>query len=366
MLRKTKQILTALLPAALLMASCGGGTQTNSNGGDKTAATDNPTSKSATAPKAPAVILDCDLGSSTDDLFALTMLYDAHQKGVINFKALMIDRGGLDNLKLADIMNTYYGFSTMPIGQVHDAPASPQVFIPYWKIAKPEEYKEMPKFKRTFTDEQLQQLPFAENLYREVIANEPDSSVVIFSIGFPTNIAHLLETKADKFSDLDGVELVKKKVKALYIMGGELSLDTPEPDYNLKQDPANAQIMMDKWPVKIYFSPGSTGQKIDYVPERVIADQTKLKLEDSPICQTYKLFDCNTGQRMWDACAVQQFLHPEFYDLHGPVKYTVDSDMVLHEQPGTLHFMSYTKTAAQDTTILNHIRETAHGGIQKQ
>ena len=359
----TKQFLTALLPAALLMASCGGGTQ-NNNGNSNADSTS--TSKSATAPKPAAAILDCDLGSSTDDLFALTMLYDAHQKGLVNFKAVMIDRGGLENLRLADIVNTYYGFPNLAIGQVHDAPKSPQVFIPYWKIAKPEEFKEMPTFKRTYTDEQLQQLPFAETLYREILAKEPDSSVVVFSIGFPTNIAHLLETKADKYSDLDGVALVAKKVKALYIMGGELSLDTPEPDYNLKQDPENALIMMEKWPSKIYFSPGSTGQKIDYVPESVIADQTKLKLEDSPICQTYKLFNCNTGQRMWDACAVQQYLHPEFYELHGPVKYTVDKDMVLHEQPGTLHFMTYTKTSEQDSTILKHIRETAHGGIQKQ
>ena len=358
---KTKQLasalaLTALLPLSLMTVSC------NNNESDKT---DADTTQNTTNSQ-PAAILDCDLGSSTDDLFALTMLYDAHKKGLIDFKAVMIDRGGLENLRLADIMNTYYGFAEMPIGKVHDAPKSPQVFIPYWKMAKPEEYNEMPTFKRTYTDDQLQQLPDAETLYRQILAKEPDSSVVVFSIGFPTNIAHLLETKADKFSDLDGVELVKKKVKALYIMGGELSLDTPEPDYNLKQDPQNAQTMMDKWPVKIYFSPGSTGQKIDYVPERVIADQKNFKLEDSPVCKTYELFDCNTGQRMWDACAIQQYLHPEFYELHGPVKYTVDSDMVLHEQPGTLHFMTYTKTAAQDTIILNHIRETAHGGIQKQ
>ena len=356
MLRKTKQFLMAMLPVAMLMASCSDSKNGNATDGNK--------DEQSTVTK-PAAILDCDLGSSTDDLFALTMLYDAHQKGLIDFKAVMIDRGGLENLRLADIMNTYYGFASMPIGKVHDAPKSPQVFIPYWKMAKPEEYKEMPTFKRTYTDEQLEQLPDAETLYRQILAKEPDSSVVVFSIGFPTNIAHLLDSKADNFSDLDGVALVKKKVKALYIMGGELSLDTPEPDYNLKQDPQNAQTMMDKWPSKIYFSPGSTGQKIDYVPERVIADQKKLNLEDSPVCKTYELFDCNTGQRMWDACAIQQYLHPEFYELHGPVKYTVDSDMVLHEQPGTLHFMTYTKTAEQDTVILNHIRETAHGGLKK-
>ncbi|MBQ1697156.1 MAG: nucleoside hydrolase [Bacteroidales bacterium] len=342
MLRKL--FITALLPAALLMPSCGGDSQ-------------------KTQPN--AVILDEDLGSSTDDLFSMMMLYDAHQKGLINFKALMINREGLEYLQLADIINTYYGFADLPIGKTHDAPKNSPVFIPYWHLAKPEEYKEMPTYKRTYTDQELQQLPDAEILYRQILANEPDTSVVIFSIGFPTNIAHLLETKADKYSDLDGIALVKKKVKAMYIMGGEINLDTPEPEYNLKQDPENALTMINKWPSKMYFSPGSTGHKIDYAPENVIADQTKMKLEDSPVCMTYKLFDCNTGQRMWDACAIQQYLHPEFYKIHGPVKYTVDEDMVLHEQPGTLHFMTYTETAAQDTIILNHIRETSNGGLRK-
>ncbi|MBQ5574841.1 MAG: hypothetical protein IIT37_02205, partial [Bacteroidales bacterium] len=168
MLKTTKQFLMAMLPAAMLMASCSDSKNDNAN------------DEQATVTK-PAAILDCDLGSSTDDLFALTMLYDAHQKGQIDFKAVMIDRGGLENLRLADIMNTYYGFANMPIGKVHDAPKSPQVFIPYWKMAKPEEYKEMPTFKRTYTDEQLEQLPDAETLYRQILAKEPDSSVVVFS-----------------------------------------------------------------------------------------------------------------------------------------------------------------------------------------
>ena len=68
MLKTTKQFLMAMLPAAMLMASCSDSKNDNAN------------DEQATVTK-PAAILDCDLGSSTDDLFALTMLYDAHQKG---------------------------------------------------------------------------------------------------------------------------------------------------------------------------------------------------------------------------------------------------------------------------------------------
>ncbi len=317
-------------------------------------------------PDVPAVILDTDLGSSADDLFAMTMLYDAHRKGSVNLQAIMVNRDGIANLRVADIMNTYYGFDGLSIGKVHDAPQNTQIFIPYWQLAMPEDYPDTPKFKRTLSDAQLSQLPYAETLYRQILADAPDTSVVIFSVGFATNIGHLLVSKPDTISDLDGVSLVSKKVKALYIQGGHLSNYGDEPEYNLRLDPENALILINKWPRPIYFSPGETGERFDYVPENVTADQKANNLTDSPINYVYTHFDCNTGQKMWDACAVLQYLHPEFFELHGPVRYAIDNDMILHEQPGTSHYMTFTKTAQQDSVIMSYIRTSSTGGLSKQ
>ena len=317
-------------------------------------------------PSATWAILDTDLGSSTDDLVAMTMLYDAHRKGDIELKAIMVNRPGIPNMRIADIMNTYYGFDGLAIGKPNNAPQNAQIFIDYGSMAMPENNQQSTNFKRFYTDEQLTQMQYAEDLYRQILSEANDTSVVIFSIGFPTNIAHLLESKADKHSNLDGVALVAQKVKALYIQGGHLSNYSDEPEYNLLQDPQNAQILIEKWPTKIYFSPGETGERFDYKPDTVINDQKINNLADSPLCYVYTHYNCDTGQKMWDACAILQYLHPEFFEHKGPVRYSIDKDMCLHENPGTLHYITYTKTAQQDSIVMNYIRQSSLGGLCKQ
>ena len=50
-------------------------------------------------------------------------------------------------------------------------------------------------------------------LYRRLLAESPDSSVVVVSVGFSTNLGRLLESRGDKYSPLDGIELGKRKIK---------------------------------------------------------------------------------------------------------------------------------------------------------
>jgi len=46
-------------------------------------------------------------------------------------------------------------------------------------------------------------------LLREVLAGQPDRSVVIVQVGFSTNMARLLDSEPDQYSALTGHELVK-------------------------------------------------------------------------------------------------------------------------------------------------------------
>ena len=47
-----------------------------------------------------------------------------------------------------------------------------------------------------------------------------DHSVSICSVGFVSNLVQLLHSEPDDFSPLTGVELVRQKVKCLYLMAG--------------------------------------------------------------------------------------------------------------------------------------------------
>lgn len=291
-----------------------------------------------------------------DDLFAMDMLYSADAQGLVDFKAVMVNREGLENLRMTDIMNTYYGKSDVLIGNVHDGPKSSTVFIDYWKMAMPETYAEEPTFARSLSDEQLQALPYAVKLYRKILSEAPDTSVVVFSVGFATNLSHLLQTEADEYSPLNGVELVKKKVKALYIQAGHFG-HGEEPDYNFTQDAENAKILMDRWPAEIWFSPQETGDRFNYTPEEVLKDFQAAGMTDNPIYHAYHHHQCTPGQRMWDVCAVLQFLHPECFSVVGPTHYEIDDNMILHEEPGTLHYMTHTETEEQYNQVMKFIRQ---------
>jgi inosine-uridine nucleoside N-ribohydrolase len=57
-------------------------------------------------------------------------------------------------------------------------------------------------------------------LYRKTLAEAKDGSVTIASIGFFENLSGLLNSTADKYSNLTGSDLVERKVTKLVIMGG--------------------------------------------------------------------------------------------------------------------------------------------------
>ena len=64
------------------------------------------------------------------------------------------------------------------------------------------------------------QVPSAVEVYRSVLAQQPDSSVTISSIGFLTNLDDLLASGPDQHSPLSGPALVAAKVKSIVVMGG--------------------------------------------------------------------------------------------------------------------------------------------------
>ena len=63
-------------------------------------------------------------------------------------------------------------------------------------------------------------VPTAVEVYRQVLAEAEDNSVVISAIGFATNIADLLRSGPDDKSPLTGSELVAAKVKTVVWQGG--------------------------------------------------------------------------------------------------------------------------------------------------
>ncbi len=77
------------------------------------------------------ILFVCDMGSSTDDLFALMMLYRYMDMGRCNLLGVMIDRIGAANADAVDALNNFYGYPDIPIGLERSGIERPVVFISY-------------------------------------------------------------------------------------------------------------------------------------------------------------------------------------------------------------------------------------------
>ena len=249
----------------------------------------------------PTIIYDTDIGSSTDDLFGLEMLNRYHDQWRCRLLGVVVDREGENCAACADVMNTYFGHGDIPIALVRNGIKNPMVWIDYRGLADHTLEDGSKMFQRSVTD--YSALPDGWQLYRRLLASQPDKSVSIVSVGFVTCLSQLLESEADAYSPLNGVDLVRQKVKCLYIQGGRFG-EAEEGDFNFAQGIGFAQTFFRLWPneVDIIFNPMETGQSVEYTPEQVIAD---IDWTDThPIKQVYLKYNCDTGQKMWDAMSV--------------------------------------------------------------
>ncbi len=251
----------------------------------------------------PLVILDTDIASSADDLFAMEMLYRYEDEGRCHLLGVIVNREGEWNAAFTDVMNTYFGHGDVPVGLVRDGIKEPKVWIDYAHVADTKDGEGQSMFSRSTAD--YSSLPDGWRLYRRLLAAQPDHSVSIVSVGFVTCLAQLLASGTDEYSSLSGVELVRRKVKCIYLQGGVFG-EAVEPDFNFSQGITVAKTFFQNWPqeVDMVFSPMEAGQDVEYTPEQVIADVSWT--DAHPIKQVYMQCDCNTGQRMWDVMPVIQ------------------------------------------------------------
>ncbi|SIN85491.1 nucleoside hydrolase [Chitinophaga niabensis] len=222
------------------------------------------------------IIFDTDMDSDVDDVGALAMLHGFASLGEAEILAVMVSSLNPWSPGVVDVINTYYGRPDIPIGAV-------QRFGVYNKS----------RYARRICgdfkpDVKLgEDMPEATTLYRKILSSQPDSSVVVVTVGDLTNLSKLLDSEADQFSQLKGIDLVKKKVKHLVCMGGRYPADQdPRPWGNFKTDPRSTQHVAAAWPTCIYFTGG--GAFADSVPTGKIFFNEKYK--HTPMAHAYKLF----------------------------------------------------------------------------
>lgn len=190
------------------------------------------------------IVLDTDMASDCDDAGAAAILHALADRGearILGMGTCVRNRWAAPAL---DAINTYYGRPDIPIGAIDvDGPGLNRDSVYTEFLAK--------NFPNRLKDGR--KAPEVISVYRQILARQPDHSVVFVAIGWLTNLQNLLDSKPDRSSRLSGRELVAAKVKMLVDMGPKI--DPPGKGWNFERDPAAAQYVVDKWPTPIMFSP---------------------------------------------------------------------------------------------------------------
>jgi len=234
------------------------------------------------APKEPVkVIFDTDMIEDFDDVGALACLHALADAGECEILATVSSTHGNASVGVIEVINRYYGRADLPVG----APKGMGIMGAF-AGAKEKVDPAAPlgerkggdgghyKYRKLLADYQgwyryadSDDAPDANDVYRRVLAAQPDNSVVICTVGFLTNMRRLLETKPDAVSPLNGRELVAKKVKKWVAMACRYP-DGKE--YNSQWDPESSRIALDLWPTTVVFSDWSYG--FDIFAGRAIAE----------------------------------------------------------------------------------------------
>jgi inosine-uridine nucleoside N-ribohydrolase len=250
--------------------------------------------KTADQPSQPvAVIFDSDMGPDYDDVGAIALLHAFADSGYATILATVASTKYEGVAAVFNVFNTYFKRPEVPIG------------VPRGKAL---EFKD----RQHWTDSVLlhyphhikknADVPSACDVYRKVLAHQPDHSVTIITVGFLTNIADLLQTLPDQYSDLTGKQLVKQKVKQLVCMGGRFPQGS---EFNIDRDPVASRFVFENLEIPVLFSGVEIGFRIKTGLPLVHND----KIRNSPVKDVFRICipldpQDKDGRPSWDETAV--------------------------------------------------------------
>jgi inosine-uridine nucleoside N-ribohydrolase len=242
------------------------------------------------------VILDTDIAGDYDDVGALTLLHAFADKGEARILAVISSNAFETTVPTISVLNAYFNKPHIPVGITRKS--APNESCPQqWAQAI------IAKYPHNLTGNA--QAEEAVALYRRILAQQPDHSVTVITIGFFTNLAGLLASKADAYSALNGRQLVKQKVKQLVSMATSLPAGkTSGREYNVYIDAPAAQTVLAQWETPVTLSPFEVGEQVRTgIP--LIKDES---IQHSPVKDAFAIAlakDKDTIGRMnWDQTAV--------------------------------------------------------------
>ena len=241
----------------------------------QTVTEENLTTSTTTSALVPNVILDTDIAEDCDDVGAVAVLHALADRGEVRILGMMVSMPVQYGAPALDAINTFYNRPNIPIGTLRhstDALGAKNLTVYNRDLALrfPNSLKDA---KNAFN---------SVTLYRQLLKNAADASVVIVTIGPLTNLYHLMRSPADNISGLTGMALIRKKVKRIVVAGGKLPDGT---SYNFRVAPDKSAYVINNWPTEMWFAPNQLGDNV-LTGKEMMSKTTRT----NPVHEAYRLY----------------------------------------------------------------------------
>ena len=224
------------------------------------------------------VIYETDMTLDVDDVGALAVLHGLQMEGKVTILGISYNETHPLAPAAIDAINTYYNCGTIPIGK-------------YTKILRDPDPSDYYSARTDDVDNMTHDLSDnsvvdAVELYKQILANQLDSSVVVISVGFLNNLYDLLK-------DPEGFMLVENKVRLLAVMGGLHNDGFNFVRHNLV---SQTQYVIENWPGPLV----TTHVGGDMITGETLTSRTPAT---NPVRKAYELewgVGPNKGRSSWD------------------------------------------------------------------
>jgi len=292
-----------------------------------------------------AIIFDSDMGPDYDDVGAIAMLHAFADSGYVKILATVASTKYEGVAAIFNVFNTYFKRPGLTIG-VPKGKALELKDVQHWTDTLLLKYPHGIKSNN--------EVPDATEVYRSVLASQPDKSVTIVTVGFLTNLSALLQSPPDKYSTLNGKELVGQKVKQLVCMAGRFPSGS---EFNVNRDAAASQFVFNNWQTPVLLSGFEIGQKIKVGLPLIHNDVIK----NSPVKEVFSICiplsqEDSAGRMSWDETAVLVAVkgYKPWYNVEaGKMIVADDGSNTWIKDPGTHNHLTEAQSPAFVQQLIN-------------
>ena len=245
------------------------------------------------------IIFDTDMLTDYDDAGALACLHALADAGECEILATVSCTRGNSSVATCEAINAFYGRPDIPVGCTRELGFVGQGSQSADGNGHAKFRMVRDKYAKWVRHPDSAKAPDALDVYRKVLSEQPDGSVVICSVGFLTNLRRLVEAEP---------ALVAKKVKLWVAMACKYPQGR---EYNSATDAESSALAIEKWPTPIVFSDFDYGRWV-FAGRRLaesksltgpVKDVFATTLPPREECSE-KTYDRPEGHPSWDETAV--------------------------------------------------------------